>query len=33
MRISKLLENYPEVMAEYCVRYDSKAVRFAKCMI
>ena len=30
MRISKLLENYPEVMAEYCVRYNSKAVPISK---
>lgn len=30
MRISKLLENYPEVMAEYCVRYNSKAVPIRK---
>lgn len=30
MRISKLLENYPRVMAEYCVRYNSKAVPIRK---
>lgn len=30
MRISKLLGNYPRVMAEYCVRYNSKAVPIRK---
>ena len=30
MRISKLLDNYPRVMAEYCVRYNSKAVPIRK---
>ena len=30
MRISKLLWYYPEVMAEYCVRYNSKAVPIRK---
>ncbi len=30
MRISKLLENYPRVMAEYCVRYSSRAVPIRK---
>ena len=30
MRISKLLRNYPRVMAEYCVRYNSKAVPIRK---
>lgn len=30
MRISKLLRNYPRVMAEYCVRYDSKAIPIHK---
>ena len=30
MRISKLLGNYPRVMSEYCVRYNSKAVPIRK---
>ena len=30
MRISKLLRNYPRIMAEYCVRYNSKAVPIHK---
>lgn len=30
MRISKLLRNYPRVMAEYCVRYNSKAIPIRK---